>query len=90
MSIDRYTKFILTIIAVSLFMIAMNMTFPPLRVHAQANMEGKTFTFEGIPNLEEFCLEMEEMSLEIPEMPTLTFPEMQITWPEIQKICGME
>lgn len=89
MKVDRYTKFILSIIAMSLFIIAMNMTFPPSRVNAQANMEGKTFTFKGIPNLEEFCLEMEEMSLEV-EVPTLTFPEMQVTWPEIQKLCGME
>ena len=91
MYIDRFTRFILSVIAVSLFIIAMNMTFPTSRVNAQANMEGKTFTFPILPKLEEFCLEMEEMRLEMErEVPKLTFPEMEITWPEIEKLCGME
>lgn len=155
MIIDRYTKFVLSVIAASLFIYVMNMTFSPLRVLAQPDienvsetrdnlnkqleavanvgdaiddmnarldsvdkvtdtiddmskqlealegqvgggkistpsMEEKTFTFEGIPNLDAFCLEMEGLSLTIPELPTFTLPTMEISWPEIQKLCGME
>ena len=95
MIIDRYTKFILTIIAVSLFLIAINMTFAPLGVHAQEkNMsfdkDTKTFKFEATPpNLEALCLEMQGLAFESPEL-TFSMPEFEITWPEFQKLCGME
>ena len=34
---------------------------------------------------------MEEMSLKIDaEQPTVTFEELEITWPEVEELCGVE
>ena len=38
MVIDRYTKFLLTLIAVSLFIYVLNITLSPIRAHAQSDI----------------------------------------------------
>ena len=52
MIIDKFTKAVMTLLAVSLFMIALNPWIAPTKAYAEWNSTANSYLFSGLSNIE--------------------------------------